>query len=312
MPKFPPIPRLSIIVPVGRDLAAFESTLISVLENQPCDSEVLVCHDGQYEDPFKLCDEVRFVVAETASLVSLVAAGASQARGRFVHILGDGAQATSGWIDPALEKFEHFDCGSVAPVIRNASTGDILSAGWRDGADRLCKNASLGRSTVGPSQRGQIGAHLQASFWRRELLRSLGDAFSSRQSVESTYAYELLSRGAGWRCVLAEDSVVNVSGNSLAWDHTSLGRGMRIQAIRNEFTRGGWWRSWKAAGLATLASLVRPSQIAEAIGRGLAPVAANQVSHQLHRDQVALCDEREIIVSMSRRNSLIEQHRKAA
>ncbi len=51
VPKFSPIPssltpRLSIIVPIGRDLAAFERTLISVLENQPTDCEVLVPHDG--------------------------------------------------------------------------------------------------------------------------------------------------------------------------------------------------------------------------------------------------------------------------
>ncbi|MGI9473491.1 MAG: glycosyltransferase family 2 protein [Rubripirellula sp.] len=313
MPKFPPIPRLSILVPIGRDLAAFESTLISVLENQASDCEVLVCHDGQYDDPFELCDEVRFVVAESSNLISLVSAGASQARGRFVHIIADGVQATRGWTDEALEKFEHFDCGSISPVIRNAD-GEIVSAGWIDGADRLCKNASQGRRDVDPKASKQIGAHLQASFWRRELLRSLSEAFTSRQSVESTYAYEHLSRQAGWRCVLADQSEVQISGGALPWDQTSTGRGKRTQAIRNEFSRsGGWAGSLTAAGWAMLASVLRPSGIAEAIGRGFAPLAAKQISRNLHRDQVALCDDREMIVSMPRRDvSVQKQTRRAA
>ncbi len=69
-----PVPRLSIVVPISRDLAAFESTLISVLENRPRDCEVLVTHDGSYDDPFNLCDEVRFVIADSAALVDLVSA----------------------------------------------------------------------------------------------------------------------------------------------------------------------------------------------------------------------------------------------
>ena len=106
MPKFPPIPRLSIVIPIGRDLPAFERTLISVLENQVEGSEVLVCHDGSYEDPFALGDEIRFVIADSDNPLDLISAGASQARGRFVHVLSDGLRATRGWTDDALEAFE--------------------------------------------------------------------------------------------------------------------------------------------------------------------------------------------------------------
>ncbi len=314
MPKFPPIPRLSILVPVGRDVAAFESTLISVLENQSSDCEVLVCHDGKYDDPFDLCDEVRFVVAESAQLVSLIAAGASQARGRFVHVLAAGVQATNGWTDEALEKFEHFDCGSVAPVIRQADSDRIVSAGWFDGVDRLCKNAGDGLSEVEGIRAKKIGAHLQASFWRRELLRSMSDAFTSRQSVESSYAYEHLAREAGWRCVLANQSVVRISSDRLPWDQSSSGRGMRLQAIRNEFSRRqGWGASLAQAAWAGAASLLRPGQLAEAMGRGFAPLASAKIATQLHPDQVALCDDHEMIVSMPRREMPIQsQARRAA
>lgn len=295
-------------------MAAFESTLISVLENQSSDCEVLVCHDGKYDDPFDLCDEVRFVVAESAQLVALVAAGASHARGRFVHVLAGGVQATNGWTEEALEKFEHFDCGSVAPVIRQADNARIVSAGWFDGVDRLCKNAVDGQSPADGVRAKKIGAHLQASFWRRELLRSMSAAFTSRQSVESSYAYEFLAREAGWRCVLADQSVVQISGDRLPWDQSSAGRGMRLQAIRNEFSRRrGWGASLNQAAWAGAASLVRPGQLSEAIGRGFAPLASAKIGSQLHADQVALCDDHEMIVSMPRREAPIEiQARRAA
>ena len=81
VPKFPPIPRLSIVIPIGRDLTAFERTLISVLENPVDGSEVLVCHDGSYDDPFALGDEIRFVIADSDNPLDLISAGASQARG---------------------------------------------------------------------------------------------------------------------------------------------------------------------------------------------------------------------------------------
>ena len=103
MPKTHPIPQLSIVVPIGRNLAGFESTLISVLENQPLGSEVIVPHDGSYDDPFDLCEEVRFAVATTAQEVDLIGAAAREARGRFVHVLGAGLRATCGWTDGAMD-----------------------------------------------------------------------------------------------------------------------------------------------------------------------------------------------------------------
>ena len=122
VPKTHPIPQLSIVVPLGRDLAGFEATLISVLENQPDGSEVLVPHDGSYDDPFDLGEEVRFVVASSSKPLDLVGAAATQARGRFVHVLAEGIRATCGWTDDVLECFDHFDTGIVAPVIRSAIT----------------------------------------------------------------------------------------------------------------------------------------------------------------------------------------------
>lgn len=312
MPKFPPIPRLSIVVPIGQDLGAFESTLISVLEHPVDGCEVLVCHDGKYTDPFDLGNEVRFVVADSAQPLDLISAGASQSRGRFVHVLADGIQATSGWTEGALGKFENYDCGVVAPVIRHASDGKIVSAGWCDGADRLCKSASQGHNTLKVSAKCPIGAHLQASFWRRELIRSLSEAFTSSDCLEASYAFHQLACQSGWRCCLASESELHYASESLPWDESSLERGLRTQCIQNHFSGGGWARSTSAAISAVFSSLTRPQQIAEAIGRGLAPTGTASLLERLHTDEVASCDQHEMVVSIPKRDQSIQQRKRRA
>jgi hypothetical protein len=316
VPKFPPIPRsliprLSIIVPIGRDLAAFERTLISVLENQPADSEVLVPHDGTYEDPYQLCDEVRFVVADSKMLVNQVAVSAGEARGRYVHVLAEGICATSGWTEAALEKFEHFDAGVAAPVIRDANTEKIVAAGWSDGRDRLCKSVCRGREEIGSDSPKLVGAYLQASFWRREVIRSLADAFIGRNSLEASYAYEFLLRAAGWRCVLATECDLLCDHEILPWETSSLGRGKRLRAIRNHFCRGGWTKSLLSSAGAAIANVFRPRFVAESIGQALAPLGASKVAKQIRLDAVAICDGANRVDSMSQRKSTPTNRRAA-
>lgn len=305
MPKFQPNLRLSIIVPIGRDLAAFERTLISVLENRPAGCEVLVVHDGKYDDPFKLCDEVRFVIAHSNGLVDLVSTAAAETSGQFVHVLADGVQATLGWTEEALEPFEQHDVGVVAPVIRHAGTQRILAAGWCDGGDRLCKTAHRGCEAVdADDSRSFLGAYLQASFWRRELLCSLTEAFSGCHSVEAAYAFEHLIRAAGWRCLLAADSTLLSESSQLPWDTTSLGRGKRLRAIRNHFSHHGILsESVSAATGAVLANALRPRYLIEAIGQAMAPFAAGQVAKQLRPDAVTRCREQARQVNEPQPNS---------
>jgi hypothetical protein len=304
VPKFQPTLRLSIIVPVGANLAAFERTLISVLENRPLGCEVLVAHDGKYDDPFNLCDEVRFVTAQSNGLVDLVSTAAAEAYGRFVHVLADGVQATLGWTEEALEKFEYSNAGVVAPVIRHADSQRIVAAGWCDGGDRLCKNAHQGCDQVEANPPYFVGAYMQASFWRRDVLCSLTDAFTGRQSVEAAYAYEHLIREAGWRCVLAPECNLLNDSSRLPWDSTSLSRGRRLRAIHNHFSRSGAFsQSISAASNAVLANALRPRYLIEAFGQATAPLAAGQLAEQLHPDAVTRCREQKPIVSEPLRRS---------
>ncbi|WP_146536336.1 glycosyltransferase family protein [Rubripirellula reticaptiva] len=294
MTKFPPIPRLSIVVPVGRDLATFEKTLISVLENQPEAAEILVCHDGHYDDPFELDGEVRFITGASNSVVDLVAAGALAANGRFVHVLAGGLQATEGWTDSAIEKFEIYDAGVVAPVIRSALDQQILAAGWSDTAGRLCKANASTQNQASAKSRKVIGAYLSASFWRREVIRSVTETCDLRNELDATYAYELMIRAAGWRCELAEQSSILSEEDSVPCDTPSMGRGKRLRAIRSCFYQGGWSVACKASALATLANLLNPSMLSESIGQSLAPTLESKIAKSLRTSDVVPCNVDEV------------------
>ncbi len=299
MAKFPSIPRLSIVIPIGTDLVSFENTLISVLENKPADCEILVAHDGSYDDPFDLCDEVQFVLAPSNNLVDLVSAGASQSRGRFVHVIADGIQATNGWIDQALEKFEHHDAAVVTPLIRQAKTKRIIAAGWHDAKARLCDPACRGTDSVDSHTPAHFGAYLQASLWRREVLVSLSAAFSGHDAIEASYAYQYLIRAAGWRCVLASESELLLESDQLPWDHSSAARGKRLRAIRFHFNRHGGWPQAIAAAIHSLAvNAFQPSRYAESLGQLWAPLAAVQVRRMLRPVAVRMCGDDSITLPM--------------
>ncbi len=271
MPRFPSIPRVTIVVPVGDDLAAFETSLVSVLENRPDDAEIIVAHDGSYDDPFDLGDEVRFVEAPTNRLVDLIAVAAAKARGRFVHVLGDGVRAGENWIAAGLEPFDDPEVGMVAPVVRGDS-GTILAAGWHDTTARLAAPVLAGTSRVERrAAAGVRGPYLQASFWRRETIRSLSGRFHGEDAVEASYSYGTLLRRDGWRCVTAAGCELQYDGASFPGDRSTFRRGQRLRTLHLLFHGGNWATALLAAGQAMFAATLRGRGVSEAIGQAAAP-----------------------------------------
>lgn len=280
-------------MPLLGDLARFEASLISVLENRPQHCEVIVCHDGSYDDPFDLCDEVEFANADSDELVDLVQAGTRVASGRFVHVLGDSLEATLGWTDAALEKFEHADCGSVTPVIWNADSDRIMAAGWQDTAGRLGKAIGQGKKDAAKLRVKVAGAFLNGSFWRRELLGSLQDAISTSDVTEATAAYEYAARDAGWRCVIApESNLVSASGEQVV-DAPSIGRGATLRAVRGHFAQGGIVTAVQSSMKATLCNLAKPGMWMESLGQVFAPVKASSFAYRFNAESVLRRGEHE-------------------
>lgn len=293
MPKFPAIPQLSIVVPVTNDLAVFERSLISVLENVPEGSEIVVPHDGTYDDPYQLCDEVRFATADASDLPRLIAAGAEAARGRLVHVIAEGIRATPGWTEAAVECFdEHFDCGAVTPCIQHSSSGNLIACGWTDTFNRL------GSPRTKIDQKGRVGCYLQASFWRRELLRSLGRAITCDHADQASAVYSRMARKAGWSCEVAPESILQCDMDSLPWDQCSFGRGMRLEAVARHFGR-----SSSGAWFAAAANVFRPKAMIESLGGLAAPMVASQLARAIRADEVVACDDESAVLRLPQRQA---------
>src|SRR5262245_47395883 len=91
-----------------------ETGLVSVLENRPSACEVLLVLNGQYDNPYDLDDEVRFVTAPRgAGWAESCNVGVEQAEADLVHLLMPGAEATPGWTDAPLRHFAAADMAAV-------------------------------------------------------------------------------------------------------------------------------------------------------------------------------------------------------
>lgn len=291
-------------MPVGNDLTTFEHSLVSVLENRPEGCEVIVPHDGSYDDPFDLGDEVRLIAASSNRLIDLIAASAEVARGRFVHVLAEGVCATDGWIDPALEKFEHPDAAAIAPVIRSES-GRIAAAGWYDTPGRFAAAAGAGSARLARRTAARIeGVYLQASFWRREVLRSLADAFTGEDITEAAYAYSRLTRNSGWRCVVAEGCEVAYEHDRLRWETASLQRGRRLAAIDRVVSGNGQWSALVSGARALASNLLRPKCWSEAIGQMSCSSAVAEMNRRVRGEDVLRYDrQRENVIRLPMQTS---------
>jgi GT2 family glycosyltransferase len=176
------VPRLSIVIPVWGKLKQLEDTLLSVLENRPDDSEIVVVLDEAYADPYNLKDEIRFVEAPRgAGLTAAINQGVLVSRGPIVHVLLCGARVCEGWCDAALQRFDDPGVAAVAPVLVDQDRpATLLAAGVSYGAGGRIRLLGRGRPAADAAsyQRRIESPHLVAGFFRQSALSSVS-LFSS-------------------------------------------------------------------------------------------------------------------------------------
>lgn len=275
--------RLTIIVPYDRDEAAFETTLVSVLENRPDHSEVVVTHDGSYSDPFDLGDEVRFVVAEAGDSLELIRAAVTSALGRVVHVLRVGARATAGWADEPVELFEKSDLASVAPVLCEPSKGNrIVAAGWRDDARGLRRPIAAAARQLNRRDTASImGSYLAASFWRRATIEALLEMPVGAAPSVVDYAWAHALQSAGWRCRISSESRVLAAPSLIIPAEGTRRAAAAMQRVRTAVRSERLASVGTAAAVAVLCRPVSAAAWGEAMGRMMATAAGERQARNL-------------------------------
>lgn len=196
------VPRLSIIIPHICDESALETTLLSVLENRPTGSELLVAHPGNYRDPYDLDDdEIQLVEAPAgAGLIDLVNIAARQASGTILHTLLPGSLVETNWTAPAVAWFQDSTIGSVSPSV------SILEGKSQvySGLDPHCLPRRAWSQRI---RRGENAvASLCGGFYRRQIIQALNGWMpsSQREGAEAELALGLQSLEV--RCVAEPES----------------------------------------------------------------------------------------------------------
>lgn len=274
MSLFSPTPIVSVVVPCFGDEAAFENTLVSVLENRPRLCEVIVAHDGSYRDPFDLEDEVRFAVATRGDLPALIRAGADQAKGRLVHVLAEGHCATEGWIDELLATPGDLCPAILVPVSLQTEPSDqIATIGWSDRASGFCRPVAAGKQVTSlPRQIDTSGPTLRASIWRTDVLRALSTLPTGADPELTQYAWTLVARRAGFDCKALTGCRIREPKRGVGYGPQSAFTARHMQAVRAAVEGSGLGVTVAGGLIHLVCNTHRPSAYRESVGRLTAPL----------------------------------------
>jgi glycosyltransferase involved in cell wall biosynthesis len=168
------VPRLSIIIPHQNDDTTMESTILSVLENRPDDSEIIVVHDGSYSDPYQLGDELLLIEEGNSTPAAQVNAGLLISRAPLVCVLANGAVVSQeNWADEAIVQLTR-----SRTIASFAVTTQLLSTSARIRGIRSEATSDLNCLQTGQVDNRNPGRAcaptLSCGFYRRRILLAIG------------------------------------------------------------------------------------------------------------------------------------------
>ena len=209
--------RFSIIIPFSGNAQQLEESLVSVLENQPDDCQIVVVLNGVYNDPYDLKDEICFVHAPVgADLVRCIHLGIDASDSPVVHVLFPGVEVSPGWADAALAHFVDARVVAVAPVILDRDNSDCsLAAGIRYGSSGSVELACRGRSPaqIDPKAVSVLGPDPRAAFYRKSAVNSVGRFAVELGPWFAGVDLALKLEQAGGRCVVEPESQVRATAS---------------------------------------------------------------------------------------------------
>lgn len=291
------MPRLSILIPCLGGARDFDSTLVSVLQNRPADSEVLVVHAAPYDDPYALAGEVRFEqLPDANSLPQLINRGCQLARGEFVHVLGCGLEVEEGWTETALQHFIDPEVAAVSPLVMQPDGRRVVAAGvnYARAGWRKVAGVGLPENSRKLVRMRIAGPTLQAGFYRREVLALIG-GFDEKLATEHADVDLALLLAECEQSIVVEPA-----------SRVFVGEVTEPERSRGTFSRGRsaerlFWRHASPQGL-TLSLLLHPlailadlasqgpdfGQVASFFGRALAALEFGSLAAYRRRAQQAI------------------------
>lgn len=265
-------PRFSIVVPLVGDVDLFEQTLASLLRDRLADTEVILVHDGTYEDPHALADEITIVDAQSRRLAVMLNRAIALASGDLIAVVRPSIELTNNWQSAIASAFEDSSVASVAPVIvPQSDPTEIVAAGIKtnygfqrilegDG-DKIADRVFGRLKPVGPTQ--------WAAFYRRSALE-LVDHFD--EHVEDQYIdldIALTLKNLGYRCRLEAQCVATIVCPALITRQADQphGRSAQRSIVRHRFGDSPVGRGLLSFAKEVCLAPIQPSLFFQALGR---------------------------------------------
>jgi hypothetical protein len=272
------VSRVSIIIPVVGDLEGLENTLVSVLENRPARSQVVVALGCPYDDPYELASEIEFVRApDGAPLAAVLNTALAACRAPVAHVLSCGVEATAGWTDAAMPLFDDREVAAVVPlVLQKDDPQRIVAAGVLCRPSGAVRAVAAGRTLEAALKKtlAPDGPDILAAFFHTAALRAIGgfDTAVGDDLVAADTALAL--RAAGFCCALQPHCCVYADEHVRAVSAGALRRGYEAEKFFWRWAAAhGRIRSFVHHGLSLGVELaqcpLRPKKGLELIGRAL-------------------------------------------
>lgn len=172
------MPRLSIVIPSPDFNGDVEDTLVSILQNRPTSSEVILVTAGRYDDPYQLSDEVEFAEENAgASILRLINRGFQEARAEIVHVVLPGVRVVEGWTEAVPACFDNPRVAAVSPALKHNTPKSLrasLGVHYRSFGVRRVVGRGLRFSASALRAAPILGPTLHAGFYRRDVVLGLG------------------------------------------------------------------------------------------------------------------------------------------
>jgi hypothetical protein len=230
------MPRLSIVIPLLDQPLVFEDTLASVLRHQPKNSEIVVLHRGDYDDPHDLEYEgVRFLeVGPHQHWSESFLASSRELDGEVVHLLMPGTSVDEGWCDECVELFKQSDLACVAPVIVEENRpGKIVTIGL--GHSRGYRPQTIGRKCqVGKHQsraENYVGPSRWAAFYSRNFLETMASCDWPLKHDLFDLEIALCARRLGLSCQVDSECFVSLENAKLIQRELKTASGATCQQL---------------------------------------------------------------------------------
>jgi cellulose synthase/poly-beta-1,6-N-acetylglucosamine synthase-like glycosyltransferase len=268
----PTMHRFSIIIPLLGDRRLFDDTLASVLRYQPEASQIIVVHDGTYDNPHQIQDEVDLVTSSSGGgLIRCFNSALNEATGETIALLRPGIQLKDGWSLPIQTAFQDPQVASVSPMIVQPGERALMVAAGINKGSGYRRQIIGSKTKIAPRTLRRIsplGPTTWAAFYRRESIAQLGVCGEEMQAHYLDVDLALSLETIGYRCEFCPDCVVEIEEPALITDELVLPHGSSAQrAFRRHGSNESLAQSLLAFAGEIISSPVEPWKFRHAIER---------------------------------------------